>query len=92
MSTEWFNRKAGSPAAQGRDDPTMLLLGGEVPDWVHLPSELGGTQLKVQGTHAAPCPMCKGGPDVRHLELENRYGVAECPVHGFAWYRRKGSE
>jgi hypothetical protein len=86
--TEWFNRKPGDFAAQGVDDPTMLLLGDGAPDWVRLPPELGGTQLKVQGAHAAPCPMCKGGSDVRHLELEGNYGVAECPRHGFVWYRR----
>ena len=91
MSTEWFNRKAGSIAAQGSDDPTMLLVGDGPPDWVRLPPELGGARVKVEGSHTAPCPMCDGGPHVRHLELPDGYGVAECPIHGFAWYRRKGS-
>lgn len=86
--TEWFDRKPGSPVAQGSEDPTMLLIGDGVPDWVRLPPELGGARVKVLGAHEAPCPMCGKGPDVRHLELPDGLGVAECVRHGFAWYRR----
>jgi len=89
--TERFQRKAGSSVAQGIDDPSMLLLDDGLPEWVRLPAELGGTQAKVLGAHAAPCPMCGTGPNVRHLELPDSLGVAECPRHGFAWYRRRTS-
>jgi hypothetical protein len=89
MSTDWFTKKPGDAALQGRDDPTMLLLGCDVPDWVNLPPELGGARVKVTGAHMAPCPMCGDGTgDVKHLELEGNLGVAECVRHGFAWYRR----
>jgi hypothetical protein len=87
MATEWFNRRPGDVAAIGRDDPTMLLLGGDVPDWVKVPPEAGGGTAKVLASFKAPCPMCKEGGDVRHLKLEGNLGVAECTEHGFVWYR-----
>jgi len=87
--TEWFNRRPGDVAATHTEDPTMLLLGDAPPDWVKAPPEVGvDGPIKVLGAHRAPCPMCQGGPDVRHLELEEGLGVAECSTHGFVWYRR----
>lgn len=86
--TMWFNRKPGDVASQGSEDETALLIGDSPPDWVRLPPDLGGTQLKVLGVCHAECPKCHA-PNVRHLDLEQGYGVAECTGDGFVWYRRR---
>jgi len=87
--TEWFDREPGSPVAQGKDDPTMLLVGGNKPDWVRLPRELGGAKAKVLDILAGPCPKCDG-ETVKHFVLDLDVGVAECPKEGFLWYATKG--
>ena len=91
MATEWFERGVGDFAAQGMDDPTLLLIGDPVPDWVRTPPELGGIQLRVVRGFQAACPHCSPAKPVRHLELESAEGcgVAECREHGFTWYRRR---
>lgn len=86
--TEWFERRPGDLASQGTDDPSLVLVGDGVPDWVRLPAELGGGQVKVLGHHTAPCPMCKSQHPVRHLRLKRGYGVAECGRCGFVWYQQ----
>lgn len=87
--TEWFNRAPGG-ASVSEDDPSMLLVGDQTPDWVRLPPELGSAQLRVLGAFFDPCPRCKGAP-VKHLACEQRYGVAECSTCSFVWYRVKGA-
>lgn len=87
--TEWFNRQAGAGSSIGMDDPTMVLIGDQTPDWVRLPPELGSETLKVTDAFRSECPMCKEGPLVTHLVCERGYGVAECAKHGFIWYRAK---
>lgn len=89
----WFDKKPGdivSEASQENGEPGTLLIGDAPPDWVRLPPELGSRQLKVLSSHQAACPKCKSAPPVRHLELADLYGVAEC-THGcgFVWYRRR---
>ncbi len=54
-----------------------------------LPEEIGGTQLKVLGQFQQQCPLCKDGVNVRHIQCEQGYFVAECATHGFAWYKRR---
>jgi len=85
--TEWFNRQAGDVSSIGKDDPTMVLIGDQTPDWVRLPQELGGAQLRVLDTARLECPMCEDGAPVLHLRCSDRYCVAECTKHGFVWYR-----
>jgi hypothetical protein len=85
--THWFDRKPGSIVSQSCDDPAMLLVGDEPPDWVRQPPELGARELRVLEAFAAPCPKCRDEQPVRHLLLEDRYGVAECPSCNFVWYR-----
>lgn len=87
MSTTWFQKHAGSEVHEGIDDESMVLVGDTIPDWVGLPSQLGGARVRVLGWKASPCPLCKGGHDVRHLQVEDGLGVAECRTHGFVWYR-----
>lgn len=87
---EWFGRKPGEDAAVGTDDPSMVLFGSSPPDWVRLPPELGGQQVKVLDAFAARCP--RGEHEVRHLHLEGGVNVAECRGHGgFLWYRAPAS-
>lgn len=88
MSTAWFNKKPGSEVHESIEDDTMLLLGDATPDWVRLPAELGGAQVRVLGAHAASCPLCRNDQPVRHLRVEDELGVAECREHGFVWYRK----
>lgn len=100
MSTEWFETRredipglAGVRVLQGSEelgDPTTLLItpAEDLPDWVRTPAEIGGQQLRVIGQSRGPCPVCKEGPAVRHIHCEQGFFVAECAVHGFAWYKR----
>lgn len=88
MSVEWFEKEPGVDIAVGSEDPTMLLIGADQPDWVRLPKELGGAQRRVLAVGVGTCP--RGEHDVRHFALEGDMGVAECPKHGgFLWYRRR---
>ena len=90
MSTEWFDRKPGDHASIGIDDPTMMLVGGGIPDWVRTPEALGRQQLGVRGYFMRQCPKCQCGIACRHLVLDQRYGVAECKTGcGFVWYRER---
>jgi hypothetical protein len=86
MTVERFTKTAGSDVLQSVEDPSMALVGCDVPDYVHLPPELGGAQIGVKyGVHKE-CP--RGEHVVKHLVLEGGLAVAECPAHGgFLWYR-----
>ena len=88
MTIEWFDREAGDTVAHSKNDPSMVLLGNGAPDWVRLPTELGGMKLRVRGHFRGACPACEACPDCAHLSLDEGYGVAECVSHGFLWYRR----
>lgn len=91
--TMWFTKRPGeicSEAAEDSDEPGTLLMGDVVPDWVRLPADLGadaGRRLRVLSSGQGPCPKCGGA--ARHLELEDRYGVAECLADAFVFYRRR---
>lgn len=86
--TIWFDRKPGDFVSLDSEEGKTLLIGDAPPDWARQPPEIGGRTLRVLGTHMAPCPMCQSEYPVRHLELEDRYGVAECFTDGFVWYRK----
>lgn len=87
MSTEWFDRKIESPGvAQGQEDPSMLLIGDTTPDWVRLPPQLGGKEVRVLETFTMACPGNCGGKHKTH-RLEDNYGVSECPTKGFLWFK-----
>ncbi len=64
---ERFTKYAGSGIMQSADDPSMLLVGSPVPDWVVAPKGLdeAGQRFNVQAPRIDPCPMCKA--TVRHL-------------------------
>jgi hypothetical protein len=57
-----------------------------VPDFVKLPQDLGGKQLRVLQAVVAPCIM-HPEHQCRHLFMEDDFGVAECD--SYYWYRRK---
>ena len=85
---EWFTKEPGMAFAQSDEDPTMAIL-ADVPDWVTLPPDLGGHRVKVLGAKTAPCPR-DGTHDCKHLVLEGKVQVAECPTDGgFLWYSHK---
>lgn len=91
--TLWTERAPGDLVGQGTDDPTILVIGGNVPDWVRTPPGLPdiapNVVLKVVRAFGAPCPKCKNGPDVQHIQVEQGWSIAECSVegHGFVWYK-----
>jgi hypothetical protein len=87
--TMWFNRSPGAFISPSTEEEGAALVGDAPPDWVKLPPELGSRQLKVLANHEAPCPKCEAPHPVRHLDLEDRYVVAECTPCGFVWYQKK---
>lgn len=88
---EWFNKQPGQEMLQGRDDPTMLLVGVDKPDWINVPPETGyGGQYACLEIIVAPCPL--HGEPCRHYILDGPVHCAECVSTGqFLWYKRKDS-
>ena len=70
-------------------DPALIVVGETPPDFVRLPPELGGAEVKVLKTVDAPCPKCATpAPICPTLVLANNMLVtASCPTHQFVWYR-----
>ncbi len=89
--TEWFDKKAGSEIVQSQDDPTMLLIGADLPDWVRVPAKTGhGGQYRCLAVIQKPCPLPGHGEPCKHYILDGPVHAAECAVSGqFAWYRRQ---
>lgn len=66
----------------------MLLVGDVVPDYVNLPSDLGGGRRDVVSHCMVMCP-CRGEHQSRELSLGEKLYVAECKTSAqFLWYRR----
>jgi hypothetical protein len=90
---EWFEKRPGELTAIGQDDPTMLLIPADNPDWVRvpdLPGIVGATQ-RCLGTFRAACPC--GRHAATHYRLEGQVWCAECTVAGkFFWYRAPKQE
>jgi hypothetical protein len=87
MSTEWFDRQVGSSVATSKEDPTMLMVSSDTPDWIGVPDEIGGGRFRCGGAFIGPCP-CRAEHGVKHLVLEGTdLRVAECLDKGFLWYR-----
>lgn len=77
--TTWVTMD-GSGVAVLEEDECMLLLGDPVPQWIRMPQESPidpGRELRVLGSKESTCPRCRSRV-VRHLLLEDRFGVAEC--------------
>lgn len=91
MATEWFHND-GSGVAVHTSDPSILLVGDYIPDWIMIPAESPirpGEKARVIAWAVRPCPTCR--KQVRHLQLDCDMYVAECkPGCGFLLYR-KGS-
>jgi hypothetical protein len=85
METMWFNKQAGGDAVN-EEDGVAVLHG--VPDYVRLPSELGGGQVNVTDAFMGPCPVT--GAQVRHLVLDCGISVAESDQ--FYWYKTQEKE
>jgi hypothetical protein len=87
--TEWFLND-GTGILIHLEDPEILLVGNQLPDWVRAPiecPEIGGRELKVVGALTEPCPKCRR--TVRHIILDVDYGVAQCLEYcGFVWYAK----
>ena len=88
MSVRWYDRRPGAVVAPSTTDPTEVLVGRPRPDWVRLPPELGGGQARVLGATVEGCPLCKNH-QCQHYALADGIGVAECPDHGFIWFKRR---
>ena len=83
----WFNRDQGSDISISEDDPAMVLIGSDNPDWARLPPELGGDRLRVLGSRYDKC-ACGRDHEVRWYDMEQNYCVAECSHMGFLWCRK----
>lgn len=79
-----FKKEPGQMPSAELDGGVATLVGD--PDWVRLPSQLGGNRERVQEIFSNPCPGCESGHPVTHYKLET-LSVAECPTRGFLWYR-----
>lgn len=90
MSIEWFDRKSGAPRIKEAPGGGYMTVFG-TPDWVKLPKELGGGKKRILREKRAVC-VCGDKHIVKHFELEDNLGVAECSELGFAWYMREGGE
>jgi hypothetical protein len=86
--TMWFRREPGSHAALGETDPHSVLVGYSKPEWVRLPSVLGGEQARVLSQEEAPCPKCSSDHPVRTLHMDGGLAVAECVPCGFVWFQK----
>ncbi len=86
--TEWFTKRPGGPLAKPDGlGGAMIVLGGQTPDRVRLPAQLGGHVERVKRAFTGPCPSCS--ETCWHFTLET-LSVAECSCAGFLWYRRSG--
>lgn len=81
--TMWFQKQPGGVPVN--EEEHAALLGDGHPDWVRLPTDLGGGRSRVVRAFVAPCPVT--GAPCRHLELEDGICVAESDQ--FYWYRSK---
>lgn len=94
MSTVWTSREAGAQSSKSDDglvvvDPTLS------PDWLRMPSELGGDSLRVEGScwlPLAPNPNADENDTSTwwieqntrwHVLLDVRLVVAEVQGHGW---------
>jgi hypothetical protein len=88
--TAWGERRVGETSVTvDLPEGTAVLLDVDVPDWVRLPAELGGTSVRVLGATKVPCP-CGSSHFSKVYVLDEPTGiqVAECRDRGFLWFRR----
>lgn len=88
MSNEtwWGEAKPGDTVYVGGPEKNEIMIGVNLPDWVRLPPELGGQQLKVVGDHYGPCPK-NNQHEAHHIFLDGNINVAECVTcKEFIWY------
>jgi hypothetical protein len=68
--------------------PSVLIA--EQPDWLKLPEELGGDQVRVQSlvTYKLKCPKCQQYGEKQVLILERDLNVLACPVcKQYIWFK-----
>jgi hypothetical protein len=96
--THWFDRQAGQQIVTSIEQPdphldeaVLLIMDGHAqPDWVRVPSELGGGQRRVIEVHqSAPCAQCKANSKLWVIAGPEKYHVSECldGVCGFVWFQ-----
>lgn len=86
--TMWFDRRPGDVVMTAPDEAGgAIAIFADEFDRVRQPADIGGRELKVTGRFRGPCPLCK--EEVRIIELEDDYGVIECPTDKFVWYKRR---
>lgn len=68
--------------------PSVLIA--EQPDWLKLPEELGGGQIRVQSlvVYKLKCPKCDQYGEKQVLILERDLNVLACPDCGqYIWFK-----
>lgn len=86
--TEWFRKGVGQELLESLEHPGMglLVFDKAAPDWVRLPKEFGGEQIRVEGSGEGFCPKCLRS-EVPFFTLAGGFSVHECTGCGFVWKR-----
>lgn len=86
MTYVWGEREPNARHMTVKEgDGGMLIVGKPgVGDPVNFPGV--GPKI-IREVVTAPCPKCRA--DVTHYFLDDRYGVADCSVDKFLWYRAR---
>ncbi len=92
MTTEWFEKEAGSDFHVNQEDPGMILWSDGPPDWITVPDETGhGGRFRYTEMVVKPCPLSDHGEPSRHYLLEGTtVFCVECLVQKqFIWCVRR---
>ncbi len=87
-NTLWLNRDADGVAQDEHGNYVLILP--NVPDYVRLPSELGGAVANVTHITHDNCPRCNSTCQHVHLDTDDLF-VAVCYEHEnpYAWCRSR---
>lgn len=96
--TLWFDVKPGETVTDvtnqmgGGTEGHVLLVHQGCPDWVRLPPELGGQQVRVLRAEQGTCPCGKHVTRILVLDEPSGIKVAECPAVGYQWFRQRSQK
>ncbi len=98
MTETWWGTKGPGehPVRENEDGAAEIFILNDAPDWVRLPSELGGARVRVLDSSLDPCPCQMAHSTVRHtldhLHRGKTVFVSECEYEGFLWHTMNGND
>ncbi len=94
MAIDWFLKSAGSNIAPSLDDPTLLCIGVDFPDYAMAPPETGHPGIyRCLGVRQDKCPLPGHDHLAIHYILDGPVHCAECvESYQFAWYKPRESK